>query len=119
MPEGILVCYGHAGDGNLHCNLSVRPGARRRAFRAREDEVRAVIHGLVQDFHGSISAEHGIGQSKVQELQQLRVAGEAGADGQLKAAIDPRGIMNPGKLLPAPRAATGPRLSSGSAPNPR
>lgn len=100
VPEGILVCYGHAGDGNLHCNLSARPGADREAFLAREDEVRAVIHGMVRDFHGSISAEHGIGQSKVMELQTHASAVKLALMARLKAAIDPRGIMNPGKLLP-------------------
>ena len=101
VPEGILVCYGHAGDGNLHCNLSARTGADIAAFRARENEVRALIHGLVQEFDGSISAEHGIGQSKVLELQHYASPVKLALLAKLKAAIDPRGIMNPGKLLPA------------------
>jgi FAD/FMN-containing dehydrogenase len=101
VPEGILICYGHAGDGNLHCNLSARAGTDPAAFRAREDEVRAVIHGLVGEFHGSISAEHGIGQSKVMDLQKYASPVKLALLARLKAAIDPRGIMNPGKLLPA------------------
>jgi FAD/FMN-containing dehydrogenase len=101
VPEGILVCYGHAGDGNLHCNLSARTGTDPAAFLAREDAVRAAVHELVRDFHGSISAEHGIGQAKVEELQHHASPVKLALMRQLKTAIDPRGIMNPGKLLPA------------------
>ncbi len=106
VPEGILVCYGHAGDGNLHCNLSARADTDAAAFNARETEVRAAVHGLVEQFHGSISAEHGIGQAKVEELQQHASPVKLALMRQLKAAIDPRGIMNPGKLLPAAPAGS-------------
>lgn len=111
VPEGILVCYGHAGDGNLHCNLSPRPGADTAAFRSREAQVRTVVHGMVREFHGSISAEHGIGQSKVMELQHHASPVKLALLARLKAAIDPRGIMNPGKLLPA---GAGPAGHSGN-----
>jgi FAD/FMN-containing dehydrogenase len=113
QPDAELVCYGHVGDGNLHCNVNARPGADRAAFLAREAAVRDAIHGLVREFHGSISAEHGIGQSKVDELPRYASAVKLATMRQLKAAIDPHGIMNPGKLMRMPE------VSSGSAPNPR
>ena len=113
LPDAILICYGHAGDGNLHCNFSARTGVDGAAFLAREAAVRSAVHDLVGEFHGSISAEHGIGQSKVRELQQRASPVKLALMAQLKAAIDPRGIMNPGKLLPVDGA------SSGSAPIPR
>ncbi len=99
-PESVLICYGHAGDGNLHCNLSARPGADMATFKARESAVQSFIHDLVMQFRGSISAEHGIGQSKLIELQRRASPVKLALMAQLKAAIDPRGIMNPGKLLP-------------------
>ena len=102
QPDAELVCYGHAGDGNLHCNLNARPGADRAAFLAREAAVRDAIHGMVREFHGSISAEHGIGQAKVDELPRYVPAEKLALMRRLKSAIDPRGIMNPGKLLRMP-----------------
>ena len=70
MPEGRLVAYGHVGDGNLHFNLNQAPGADRARFLAREPDVKRAIHDLVRDFGGSFSAEHGIGQLKVGELER-------------------------------------------------
>ncbi len=65
VPEGRLVAYGHVGDGNLHFNLNQDPLVPAQTFLARADEVERAIHDLVQEFGGSFSAEHGIGQLKV------------------------------------------------------
>lgn len=98
-PEGYLVAYGHAGDGNLHFNLNQREGAERQAFQAREPVLRRAVHDLVARFGGSFSAEHGIGALKVDELRRYAAPAELAAMHQIKQALDPHGIMNPGKVL--------------------
>jgi FAD/FMN-containing dehydrogenase len=98
-PEGYLVAYGHAGDGNLHFNLNQREGAPREAFFAREAALRRAVHDLVARFGGSFSAEHGIGALKVEELRRYAPPAELAAMHRIKQALDPHGIMNPGKVL--------------------
>jgi FAD/FMN-containing dehydrogenase len=98
-PEGYLVAYGHAGDGNLHFNLNQRPGADREAFLSREPALKRAVHDLVAETGGSISAEHGIGQLKVGELERYAPAAELDAMRRIKQALDPNGILNPGKVL--------------------
>ena len=99
VPDGRLVAYGHAGDGNLHFNINQAPDADRGAFLARGDAVKRAIHDLVRDFDGSISAEHGIGRLKVAELERYAPAVELELMRAVKLAFDPNGIMNPGKVL--------------------
>jgi FAD/FMN-containing dehydrogenase len=98
-PDGVLVCYGHAGDGNLHFNISHLDDANNAGFLARESLIRRTVHDLVASYQGSISAEHGIGRLKREELQ--RYGSPVGLDCMraIKRALDPNGIMNPGKLL--------------------
>ena len=99
VPEGRLVAYGHVGDGNLHFNISQVPQVDRERFLARAAEVRRAIHDLVREFGGSFSAEHGVGRTKVAELERYASPVELGLMRAVKAAFDPRGIMNPGKVL--------------------
>jgi FAD/FMN-containing dehydrogenase len=103
LPESRLVCYGHAGDGNLHFNLlyeaAATDTAAAAAFRAREPQVHRAIHDLVVRFEGSISAEHGIGRAKRDELAHYAPPATLAAMRAIKRALDPNGIMNPGKLL--------------------
>jgi D-lactate dehydrogenase (cytochrome) len=101
VPEGRLVCYGHVGDGNLRFNLNQAVGADRDAFLAREPETRRAIHDLVREFGGSFSAEHGIGQLKVEELERYAPSAELELMRAVKRAFDPNGILNPGKLFRA------------------
>jgi len=100
MPEGRLIAYGHVGDGNLHFNLNQDPGTSAATFLRRADEVKRAIHDLVHEFGGSFSAEHGIGQLKVGELQRYASPVELELMRAIKHAFDPNGIMNPGKVLP-------------------
>jgi FAD/FMN-containing dehydrogenase len=102
VPDGRLVSYGHVGDGNLHFNLNQAPGADRAAFLAREQPVKRAIHDLVRDFGGSFSAEHGIGRLKVGELERYASPVELDLMRAIKRALDPNGILNPGKVLRAP-----------------
>lgn len=99
VPEGRLVAYGHVGDGNLHFNLNQAPGVSREAFMAREADVRRVIHDMVRTFGGSFSAEHGIGRLKVEELERYADPAELALMRSVKSALDPNGILNPGKVL--------------------
>lgn len=99
VPDGRLVAYGHAGDGNLHFNLSADPGADAERFLARGEAVKRAVHDLVQEFGGSFSAEHGIGRLKVGELERYTSAVELSLMRAVKDALDPHHIMNPGKVL--------------------
>ena len=70
VPDGRLIAYGHAGDGNLHFNVSALPGADAARFLARAEAVQRAVHDWVHEFGGSFSAEHGIGRLKVGELER-------------------------------------------------
>jgi FAD/FMN-containing dehydrogenase len=99
---GIRPCaFGHVGDGNMHYNPLWPPqwdDARRRQERPR---VNRIVHDIVADLAGSISAEHGIGQSRLAELEHYKAPVELGMMRAVKRALDPKGIMNPGKILRA------------------
>jgi FAD/FMN-containing dehydrogenase len=99
VPDGQLVAYGHAGDGNLHFNVSATPGADAVRFLARGAAVQRAVHELVQEFGGSFSAEHGIGRLKVGELERYTSPVELSLMRAIKQAFDPHHIMNPGKVL--------------------
>jgi FAD/FMN-containing dehydrogenase len=99
MPDGVLVCYGHAGDGSLHFNVNRVDGGSTPEFLAREPQLRRAVHDLVAGFHGSISAEHGIGRLKREELARYASPAGLAAMRAIKQALDPHGILNPGKVL--------------------
>ena len=99
IPDGDLVGYGHLGDGNLHFNVSQRPGTDKAAFMARGGELEHAIFDLVDSLGGSISAEHGIGRLKVSEFAERADPVELSLMRDLKRALDPHGILNPGKVL--------------------
>ena len=99
FPQVRIVCFGHIGDGNLHYNQS-RPDAQSNAeFIAQTAAVNRVVHDLVHELGGSISAEHGLGQLKREEVLRYKSATEMDMMRAVKQALDPRGRMNPGKLL--------------------
>ena len=98
-PGARLVAYGHLGDGNLHFNLSEPAGGDGGALAQRTREIRRAVHDLVAQHGGSFSAEHGIGQFKVDELERYRSPAALDLMRAIKRAIDPHGIMNPGKVL--------------------
>ena len=101
FPGVRFVVFGHLGDGNLHYNLSAPAGTADEAFVAPENLERAqrIVHDLVAARGGSISAEHGIGQLKRAELARTKAPGELAIMRRIKAALDPAGILNPGKIL--------------------
>ena len=98
-PGARLIAYGHLGDGNLHFNVSAAEGDDGSALLAAGDSIRRAIHDLVAGHGGSISAEHGIGQLKVGELARYEDPAALELMRRIKRAIDPHGIMNPGKVL--------------------
>ena len=99
FPGLRVVAFGHVGDGNLHYNLSRADAQDNAAFLASQSEVNRIVHDTVDALSGSISAEHGIGQLKIGELQRYKSPLELALMRRLKAALDPRGLMNPGKLF--------------------
>jgi FAD/FMN-containing dehydrogenase len=98
-PDGDVVAYGHAGDGNLHFNLSQKPGADIGGFMARAHTLEDAMFDLVESLGGSISAEHGIGRLKAREFARRADPAELAVMRSLKMALDPKGILNPGKVL--------------------
>ena len=99
LPGLRFVVFGHLGDGNLHYNLSAPEGTAASAFMGNEDVANRIVYDLVAAAGGSISAEHGIGQLKRGELRRYKPAVEIELMARVKAAFDPEGIMNPGKVL--------------------
>ena len=98
-PALRINCFGHLGDGNLHYNVFPPVGATRDAYANRRQEVKDAIHDLVATHDGSISAEHGIGRFKAQDLVKYGDPAKLAAMRAIKAALDPAGIMNPGAVL--------------------
>jgi FAD/FMN-containing dehydrogenase len=94
-----VLGYGHLGDGNLHFNVSQRPGTDKAAFLKRGRTLERAIFDLVDSLDGSISAEHGIGRLKAAEFAARADPVELTVMRELKRALDPKGIMNPGKVL--------------------
>jgi len=100
IPGTRPVPFGHLGDGNIHMNLEQPPGMGAAAFLARDHEIMDTVNAVVRDLGGSFSAEHGIGQLKPYMMPEWRGGAELDAMRRIKAALDPQGIMNPGKVLP-------------------
>jgi FAD/FMN-containing dehydrogenase len=99
MPGARIVAFGHLGDGNIHFNISQPIGADRTAFLAQWKAMNEVVHDVVARFHGSISAEHGIGQLKRELLQKTKDPVALDVMRSIKSLLDPHGILNPGKVL--------------------
>lgn len=100
LTPGVRICaFGHVGDGNLHYNLSQPPDMEPQAFMAREADCNRIVYKLVLDMGGSIAAEHGVGRLKVEELERHKSPVELNLMRQIKLALDPKGILNPGKVL--------------------
>ncbi|UPY36240.1 FAD-binding oxidoreductase [Sediminicoccus sp. KRV36] len=100
IPGSRPVPFGHMGDGNIHMNLAQPEGMSAADFLARSHDIMDVVNAVVRELDGSFSAEHGIGRLKTDMMEAWRGGAELDAMRRIKAALDPRGIMNPGKLLP-------------------
>lgn len=98
-PDVRIVCFGHVGDGNLHYNLSKVDAQSNEDFIAQTPVINRIVYHLVCELGGSISAEHGLGQLKRNEVLQYKSMTEMNLMRSVKQALDPQGLMNPGKLL--------------------
>jgi FAD/FMN-containing dehydrogenase len=99
FPDVRLICFGHLGDGNLHYNAYLPDRLRSNAAARDAHDVTETVYDIVQQYGGSFSAEHGIGLSKVTELARYKSAVELDLMRTVKHALDPQGLMNPGKVL--------------------
>lgn len=93
------VVFGHLGDGNLHYNVVRAPDMTEQALMDKQYEVYELVHDSVHAHSGSISAEHGVGQLKRDQLTRYKSPLELKLMKQIKTALDPKGLMNPGKVL--------------------
>jgi FAD/FMN-containing dehydrogenase len=100
VPGIRCVPFGHLGDGNIHFNLVQPEGADGDAFMARDHELMDAVNDIVRDLDGSFSAEHGIGRLKPYMMPEWRGGAELDLMRRIKAALDPAGLLNPGKMLP-------------------
>lgn len=100
VPGIRIVVYGHIGDGNLHYNLSGPVGGDAEEFRARAEELARIVYDSTSAYDGSISAEHGLGQSKRNVMADYKDPVALDLMWSLKGLLDPAGLMNPGKVLP-------------------
>ena len=107
FPSCGLVVFGHLGDGNLHFNVVPPRNLDAQAFEALESQVNRLVYDLVDGFGGSISAEHGLGRSKIEENERYKPQTELALTARIKHALDPQGLMNPGCTLRG-----GPRFSA-------
>ncbi len=97
---GVRACpFGHMGDGNIHFNFSQPVGADGKQFMAREKDANAAVYEVVRKLGGSVSAEHGIGQLKTALLKEVKDPVALEMMRAIKSALDPNGILNPGKML--------------------
>ena len=98
-PGARVVAFGHLGDGNIHFNVSQPVGADGQPFLDRWEAMNEIVHEIVARLGGSYSAEHGIGQLKRGLLARFKDPASLSMMRQIKAALDPNGVMNPGKVL--------------------
>jgi FAD/FMN-containing dehydrogenase len=99
FPDIRIVAFGHVGDGNIHYNVS-RPGFdEAREFFSNGPEVNRIVYEVVRALDGSISAEHGLGVLKREEITHYKGAIELELMRSIKQALDPHNLMNPGKVL--------------------
>jgi D-lactate dehydrogenase (cytochrome) len=99
LPGIRPMAFGHVGDGNIHFNLTQPEGADTAGYLARWQEFNDIVHGVVRELHGSISAEHGVGRLKRDEINHYKSPVEIELMRTVKRALDPANIMNPAKLV--------------------
>ena len=104
IPGVRCVAFGHIGDGNIHFNFAQPEAMAGAAFLAQDHAIMDAVGAVVRDLDGSFSAEHGVGQLKPYMMPDWRGGAELEAMRRIKAALDPAGLMNPGKVLPEPTA---------------
>ena len=99
FPGVRIVAFGHIGDGNIHYNASMPEPVKNAPFLAHSKKVNRIVYDIVAQLNGSISAEHGLGQLKRDEIRHYKNALELELMRNIKHTLDPKGLMNPGKVL--------------------
>jgi FAD/FMN-containing dehydrogenase len=99
MGDFRINCFGHVGDGNLHYNIFPQKGRSRADHENQRTAIKACVHDLTHELGGSISAEHGVGRTKVADLEKYGDPAKLSAMRAIKSGLDPLGIMNPGAVL--------------------
>jgi FAD/FMN-containing dehydrogenase len=100
MPEVRICCFGHLGDGNMHFNVSQPIGMDKQIYLGHWHAMNRVIHDVVMKHKGSFSAEHGVGILKLEDMKRYKSAVEIDVMRSMKQALDPKNILNPGRVLP-------------------
>ena len=104
LIPGVRPCaFGHLGDGNIHYNLSQPVDMAREAFLDQWERCNRLVHDLVAELNGSFSAEHGVGRLKLDDMRRYKSPLELALMRRIKQSLDPRGILNPGKVIPDSR----------------
>jgi FAD/FMN-containing dehydrogenase len=99
IPDARIVAFGHVGDGNVHFNISQPLSWSAEDFLQQREALAELVYDVTASFNGSISAEHGIGQAKREDLRRYRSETELSLMRAVKKALDPANIMNPGKVI--------------------
>jgi D-lactate dehydrogenase (cytochrome) len=103
--SGVRVCaFGHVGDGNIHYNLSQPENISTAEFLSQWERCNLIVHDIAVSLGGSFSAEHGVGRLKLNDMTRYKSATELGLMRMIKQTLDPRGILNANKVIPAPQA---------------
>ncbi|NNE41943.1 MAG: FAD-binding oxidoreductase [Marinicaulis sp.] len=98
-PSARIVAFGHIGDGNIHYDIIPEEGAAKTALDDKREDIQNAVYDVIEKFNGSISAEHGVGRHKRDAIASRKSETELALMRAVKNAIDPQGIMNPGKML--------------------
>jgi FAD/FMN-containing dehydrogenase len=99
VGEFRINCFGHVGDGNLHCNVFPPEGKSRDLFIEETKLIKRTVHDIANELGGTFSAEHGVGRAKKADLARYGDPAKLAAMRAIKDALDPKGIMNPGAVL--------------------
>jgi len=99
VPGSRICAFGHVGDGNIHFNISQPETMEKAAFLTNWEAFNEIVHEMAEKYEGSFSAEHGIGQLKINEMDRFRGGVELDSMRLVKRAFDPNNIMNPGKVV--------------------
>jgi FAD/FMN-containing dehydrogenase len=99
FPGVRIVAFGHIGDGNIHYNASMPEPLQNKEFFSQSPNINRIVYDIVAGLNGSISAEHGLGQLKREEIRNYKSELELELMNNIKHTFDPQGLMNPGKLI--------------------
>jgi FAD/FMN-containing dehydrogenase len=98
-PGARIIAFGHMGDGNIHYDVLQPTGGDRAAFDRAQDAVERAVYDVIDRHRGSISAEHGVGLARRDDIARRKQPAEIAMMRAIKTALDPQGLMNPGKMI--------------------